>query len=834
MRRFSFGFLILLVVTNTIACVKFDPKTPTDPEVKMELLKVDSNFDWKTSRDVKFSITADYSSIIRITSLDGKVNYHIGFYSKFPEAYSITINLPTYINSVLVNGKLVQISGTSAQISLTSSVGLLSNNANNSISTDGLIAAWKFEENVDDKVNDLLGKYNGTLSGGSWVKGISGSAIEFDGVSGSILIPRDSGFNPTGNKISFSLWFKLSETGASGTFLFQNVKFTLRIDPQGKVSLALYTPAYKSVVMPHANRIIDINWHHVAATYDGAEMKLYVDGKLQATESNTGNIQSSKADLIIGMQSSINPLKGILDEVLIYDKALTESEIVNIFSTTPNPSNGSDNLVSAWDFDENEGVVAADKIGTNKGSISNALWGKGVEGSCLEFNGSNSNVNIPNSASLSPSSAITMMLWAKAQENKSSKIFQKGDWDGHGIGQDVWNGWQVNIRLDDNTSLSLEWGAGRPVLNEWYHLALTYDGSVLKMYVNGQLKSSKAVSGKLKVTSRDISIGSDNSNQKFFRGSIDDVKFFGVALSQTEIQRNFSEFGTNSDKDGDGIPDVSDSYPADPARAFNNFFPADGMGSIAFEDMWPSKGDYDFNDLVLDYQFKIVTDAANKVADVSGTFVIRAIGAEFSNGFGFQFPGKNINESDIHVEGAILNEDFIKLNSGGTEAGQERATIIVFDNVNKIMSSTSGFGVNVVPGTPYVNPATIIINIGFTPGVYTINDLDINNFNPFLIVNKDRGKEIHLPNYPPTSLVNTSYFGTDFDNSSPSTGNYYKSSTNLPWAIKVASSYDYTIEKAQITSAYLNFSDWAQSSGIKYPDWYLNKAGYRYSGNIFK
>jgi len=258
------------------------------------------------------------------------------------------------------------------------------------------------------------------------------------------------------------------------------------------------------------------------------------------------------------------------------------------------------------------------------------------------------------------------------------------------------------------------------------------------------------------------------------------------------------------------------------------------MGSIAFEDMWPSKGDYDFNDLVLDYQFKIVTDAANKVADVSGTFVIRAIGAEFSNGFGFQFPGKNINESDIHVEGAILNEDFIKLNSGGTEAGQERATIIVFDNVNKIMSSTSGFGVNVVPGTPYVDPATIIINIGFTPGVYTINDLDINNFNPFLIVNKDRGKEIHLPNYPPTSLVNTSYFGTDFDNSSPSTGNYYKSSTNLPWAIKVTSSYDYTIEKAQITSAYLNFSDWAQSSGIKFPDWYLNKAGYRYSGNIFK
>jgi len=54
-----------------------------------------------------------------------------------------------------------------------------------------------------------------------------------------------------------------------------------------------------------------------------------------------------------------------------------------------------------------------------------------------------------------------------------------------------------------------------------------------------------------------------------------------------------------TDSDGDGIQDADDDFPNDPARAFINFFPAAGYGSLAFEDLWPGKGDYDFNDLVV-------------------------------------------------------------------------------------------------------------------------------------------------------------------------------------------------------------------------------------------
>jgi LruC domain-containing protein len=121
----------------------------------------------------------------------------------------------------------------------------------------------------------------------------------------------------------------------------------------------------------------------------------------------------------------------------------------------------------------------------------------------------------------------------------------------------------------------------------------------------------------------------------------------------------------------------------------------------------------------------------------------------------------------------------------------------------------------------------------FTPGTYSINDIGIDRFNPFLIVNMDRGKEIHLPDHPPTSLVNTAWFKTSDDDSDPAAGRYYKTKTNLPWAIRIASDFDYTIETAQITRAYLKFATWAESGGVSYPDWYLRTPGYRNEAYIY-
>lgn len=92
------------------------------------------------------------------------------------------------------------------------------------------------------------------------------------------------------------------------------------------------------------------------------------------------------------------------------------------------------------------------------------------------------------------------------------------------------------------------------------------------------------------------------------------------------------------DQDGDGVVNDDDDYPEDPERAFNNYYPAEGTSTLAYEDLWPGKGDYDFNDLVLDYRFNVVTNALNNVVEVHGTFTIEAFGAVMKMDLDFSLP----------------------------------------------------------------------------------------------------------------------------------------------------------------------------------------------------
>lgn len=832
MSRNSCLLCMLVIITMLSACKKNDPNPATGPE-QMKNLKISSTFSWETSRNVTFQIISDKSAMINITSEAVDIQYYHGFFNGLGGNFSVKISIPAFIKLVKVNGIPVTISSDVVQVDL--SVAAKSSVAYNpqDIPLAGLLAAWHFDENAGTTATDAAAGHNGVITGATWVSGIRGSALEFNGVENHVLISK-AGFNPVGNSISFSFWFKLNAVGDNGTFIYQNVKYIVSIDAQGRPGFALYTPAWKSLNSGFSNRVLDTDWHHVAMTYDGSMMNIYLDGLLRTYVANTGNLQVSASDVYIGKQTTLNPFKGTIDEMLVYDRALSETEVLQIFGSTPDPGTGSNALVSYWNFDENSGSIANDSKGTNNGTITGATWGQGIKNSCLVFDGTAGLVKAVNKLNLNPVNAITMMAWAKPIKNITAKIVQKGDWDGHGIGQGNWDGWTAHIRLTGNVTQSLNWGGGLPILNQWYHVAMTYDGQQLKLYVNGQLRNSKDVNGLLNINNRDLSIGSDNGAQKFFNGSIDEAKFFSRALDQTEIQANFSLTGNLPDQDGDGIPDAEDAYPKDPARAFNNYSPAIGFGSIAFEDLWPGTGDYDFNDLVLNYRFKTITNANNKVTEIAATFVIRAIGAGMQNGFGFQLAGNAISGADVEVSGAKLRENFITLNANGTEAGQDKITVIVYDNVNKIMPSQGGFGVNTVPGLPYVKPDTTVVSLLFKPNTYSVADVGIDNFNPFMIVNLDRGKEIHLPDNPPTNLVNPAYFKTEDDNSDPALGRYYKTKTNLPWAIRISSGFDYTNETFQITSAYLKFAAWAESAGAQYPDWNLKNSGYRNESNIYQ
>lgn len=288
------------------------------------------------------------------------------------------------------------------------------------------------------------------------------------------------------------------------------------------------------------------------------------------------------------------------------------------------------------------------------------------------------------------------------------------------------------------------------------------------------------------------------------------------------------------DQDGDGIINQDDDYPFDAKRAMVNNFPAAGYATLAFEDLWPSKGDYDFNDLVIDYKFKVVLSPQNKIVEVIGCFVTQAFGANMHNGFGFQFANNTLSENYMRVSGPELTEDYINVNSRGFEVGQNKPTIIVFDDCYDIMPGSAGIGCNTAKNCDYVTPDTIEVKIEFSELIYTLDDLDMENFNPFLIADGERGREIHLPDYAPTILFNKSYLGLVDDTSSPTIGRYFKTSTNLPWAIHIYEQFDYPAERQNITQTHTRFKDWAETGGASYPDWYLNKTGYRNVSNIYK
>ena len=271
-----------------------------------------------------------------------------------------------------------------------------------------------------------------------------------------------------------------------------------------------------------------------------------------------------------------------------------------------------------------------------------------------------------------------------------------------------------------------------------------------------------------------------------------------------------------TDTDGDGVPDASDAYPTDPTKAYNSYYPAStGGGTVAFEDNWPSKGDFDLNDVVVGYRYQVVTNASNVVVKVIANYTLVATGGEYGNGFGVQFPVNRSNVSNV---------------TGGTlEAGQTKAVVVVFDNMRNEMANW-----NTVPGAATSAAKNYTVSFDVTSGP-TLSTFGLSSYNPF-IYNFGRGRETHLSAHAPTELASSSYFGTADDNSNAATSRYYVTATGLPFAIDIPTApFNYPIEQKDITQAFLHFGDWGTSGGSSFVDWYSNTgAGYRNTANIYQ
>ncbi len=314
------------------------------------------------------------------------------------------------------------------------------------------------------------------------------------------------------------------------------------------------------------------------------------------------------------------------------------------------------------------------------------------------------------------------------------------------------------------------------------------------------------------------------------RFNIDDISIPGTYFS--DPSNNCLPIVDKADTDGDGVVDAEDAYPDDATRAYNTLIPGKSEGTLMFEDYWPRSGDYDFNDLVLGYRYTIVTNANNNVVELKGQVMIRAIGANYQNGFGIQLD--NLSPDLItSVTGVnTKSPSWLKENANGTEAEQTYANIIVIDNASRIVPKPAGNQfVNALPGELVLKPETINFVISFAADKVSIDQIAIN---PYLIINQNRSSEVHLADKAPTDKVDTKQFGTQDDDSKVDANRFYKDKNNLPWALDLPAFIPYSIEAKNITGAYLWLTKWAASSGKVYTDWYLDLPGYRDASVIFQ
>lgn len=239
-------------------------------------------------------------------------------------------------------------------------------------------------------------------------------------------------------------------------------------------------------------------------------------------------------------------------------------------------------------------------------------------------------------------------------------------------------------------------------------------------------------------------------------------------------------------------------------------------GALSFEDLWPKKGDYDLNDVIVNYHSDVSTDANNNVTQIVDKFVVVNDGANYTNGFGYE-----LGVSPDAIESVIIDRKGLvssfKVDSKGLELNQNGKTVIMlFDN------HQAAFNKEIVVTIKIKSGVAIKLGAGIMYPPY----------NPFIVAqsnyNSGNGrKEVHLPKvYKPTNLAGS--LGTGDDASTDNIWYVSKADNNsiqYPFAIDIPFDSGYTkfipvTEKRPVNEDYPAFVDWVKSNGQLNKTWY--------------
>jgi len=204
-----------------------------------------------------------------------------------------------------------------------------------------------------------------------------------------------------------------------------------------------------------------------------------------------------------------------------------------------------DGLVGYWKFDEGSGSIAVDSSGHgNTGTLYNGpVWVDGIHGKALSFDGASTYVRIEDSSSLDVTTQVTVEAWVYPRAYTSNVghdahiISRCNEMGGHVYVLASFANGKVNY--DVNPSHTYHSSVATLPLYAWTHLAMTYDGAYVRLYINGEFDSSYAKSSPIYTTSNWLAIGCKRWSggiYAHFNGIIDDVRIYNRALSRQEIQ----------------------------------------------------------------------------------------------------------------------------------------------------------------------------------------------------------------------------------------------------------------------------------------------------------
>lgn len=214
-----------------------------------------------------------------------------------------------------------------------------------SYSEQGLIHHWSLDETTGSVVTDRIGAETGTatnMENGDWEAGKIGNALHFDGVDESVIMSDVSTVSSL-TTLTVAAWVNFDIVPPAGTLeiicakassFASDYEFALYYSDVGADEGFLFGINGNSsdTEVSGATPATVSTWHHVCGVYDGSNMHIYLDGSSDATPvARTAATPNTALSLRIGSRTAdSNPLDGLIDDVRVYNRALTATEVAGL------------------------------------------------------------------------------------------------------------------------------------------------------------------------------------------------------------------------------------------------------------------------------------------------------------------------------------------------------------------------------------------------------------------------------------------------------------------------------------------------------------------------